>query len=156
MLALISVQSPSSVPPPERVTCTLPSSVPTQITPSSTGDSETVFALLLSDVDEKTGKKRQPLLEEIPLDPWKNQYGYEPPESSGSSPRVYTLGADGSLSLHHVPVPKGELPQDSEEQKYVDRFGNMVRIREVVNRLGPGIKEQVQREGKLRGVSKAF
>lgn len=57
----------------------------------------------------------------------------------------YTLGADGSLSLHHVPVPKGELPQDSEEQKYVDRFGNMVRIREVVNRLGPGIKEQVQR-----------
>ena len=32
----------------------------------------------------------------VPLDPWKNEYQYEPPGPSEPRPRVYTLGKDGS------------------------------------------------------------
>ncbi len=49
----------------------------------------------------------------------------------------YSLEPDGSLELHHVPVPKKALPPDSEEQEFVDRFGKLAGIRHAVNRLGP-------------------
>ncbi len=32
----------------------------------------------------------------IPLDPWKNEYQYEPPYAGETTPRVYTLGADNA------------------------------------------------------------
>lgn len=32
----------------------------------------------------------------IPLDPWKNEYQYEPPSGTETRPRIYTLGADGA------------------------------------------------------------
>lgn len=38
--------------------------------------------------------------EVVPKDPWKNEYGYEPPGAGQSKPRVFTMGADG--------VPGGE------------------------------------------------
>src|SRR5207302_10301460 len=31
----------------------------------------------------------------VPLDPWKNPYGYEPPTPGRTHPRVYSLGKDG-------------------------------------------------------------
>ena len=33
--------------------------------------------------------------ERVPVDPWKMEYGYEPPSGSQTKPRVYTLGKDG-------------------------------------------------------------
>jgi len=36
----------------------------------------------------------------IPVDPWKNEYGYEPPQSGSNKPKVFTYGKDG--------VPGGE------------------------------------------------
>jgi general secretion pathway protein G len=32
----------------------------------------------------------------VPLDPWGNEYQYEPPGSGSASFRVFTLGADGT------------------------------------------------------------
>jgi len=57
----------------------------------------------------------------------------------------FTLESDGSLQLQHVPVPKTPLAADSEEQRYVDRFGRLVWLREAVNRFAPGLKDRVQR-----------
>jgi general secretion pathway protein G len=34
--------------------------------------------------------------ERVPLDPWKNEYGYEPPGAGRVKPRVFTYGADGA------------------------------------------------------------
>lgn len=31
----------------------------------------------------------------VPLDPWKNEYQYEPPTAGQVKPRVFTMGADG-------------------------------------------------------------
>ncbi len=36
-------------------------------------------------------------METIPLDPWKNEYQYEPPGSGSTKPDVYSLGADGAI-----------------------------------------------------------
>jgi general secretion pathway protein G len=33
----------------------------------------------------------------VPLDPWKNEYGYEPPMPGQNRPRVFTLGKDGMV-----------------------------------------------------------
>jgi len=33
--------------------------------------------------------------ETVPLDPWKNEYQYEPPGPGNPKPRVWTFGADG-------------------------------------------------------------
>ena len=49
----------------------------------------------------------------------------------------FTLEADASLRLHHVPVPKAPLASESEEQRYVDRYGRLVWLRQAVNRFGP-------------------
>lgn len=32
----------------------------------------------------------------VPLDPWKNEYMYEPPSSGNPDPRVFTYGKDGA------------------------------------------------------------
>jgi len=57
----------------------------------------------------------------------------------------FTLESDGSLRLQHVPVPKTPLSSESEEQRYVDRYGRLVWLRQAVNRLGPGLKDRMQR-----------
>ncbi len=57
----------------------------------------------------------------------------------------FTLESDGALQLHHVPVPKAPLASESPEQRYVDRYGRLVWLRQAVNRLGPGLKDRVQR-----------
>jgi hypothetical protein len=57
----------------------------------------------------------------------------------------FTLEADASLRLHHVPVPKAPLASESEEQRYVDRYGRLVWLRQAVNRFGPGLKDLAQR-----------
>jgi hypothetical protein len=57
----------------------------------------------------------------------------------------FTLEADGALQLHHVPVPKAPLASESPEQRYVDRYGRLVWLREQVNRFGPGLKDRLQR-----------
>src|SRR5262245_56090261 len=57
----------------------------------------------------------------------------------------FTLDADDSLTLHHVPVPKEPLASKSEEQRYVDRAGKLAWLRLAVNRLGPDLKDRVQR-----------
>ncbi len=38
--------------------------------------------------------------ETVPVDPWANEYGYEPPGAGNNKPRIFTYGADG--------VPGGE------------------------------------------------
>jgi Fe-S-cluster formation regulator IscX/YfhJ len=60
----------------------------------------------------------------------------------------FTLGADGDLSLHQVPVPKDPLAVDSlaaENAAAVDRGGRLQWLRGAVNRLGPRAKDFVQR-----------
>jgi hypothetical protein len=57
----------------------------------------------------------------------------------------FELGPDGSLRLEHVPVPKEPLAPDSEEHRFVDRFGGLVRLRGAINRFGPEVKDLVQR-----------
>jgi general secretion pathway protein G len=32
----------------------------------------------------------------VPLDPWKAEYGYDPPDDGEPRPRVYSLGRDGA------------------------------------------------------------
>ena len=32
----------------------------------------------------------------VPVDPWGNEYGYEPPGSGRPDPRIFTLGRDGA------------------------------------------------------------
>ncbi len=57
----------------------------------------------------------------------------------------FTLEANDSLTLHHVPVPKAPLASESEEQRYVDRSGRLAWLRLAMNRLGPDLKDHVQR-----------
>ena len=64
-----------------------------------TGDAETVVALLMSDVDDKTGETRQPYVEEIPYDAWDNPLQYEYPPSgnrqpAGMKPAIWSFGRD--------------------------------------------------------------
>jgi hypothetical protein len=56
----------------------------------------------------------------------------------------FGLEPDGSLRLHHVPVPKSPLPPGSEEQGFVDRSGRLEWLRQAVNRLGPEWKDRIQ------------
>jgi general secretion pathway protein G len=53
---------------------------------------ETLDALAVPAADGKTyfGDRR-----EVPLDPWKRPFGYEPPTAAHPLPRLITLGADG-------------------------------------------------------------
>jgi general secretion pathway protein G len=52
---------------------------------------ESLEALVTPDDNGRTLLKNRTT---VPLDPWKNQYGYEPP-SGGRDYRVYSLGKDG-------------------------------------------------------------
>jgi lysophospholipase L1-like esterase len=57
----------------------------------------------------------------------------------------FTLEADGSLSLHQVPVPREPLrPEDipAEQLRHLDRGGDHALVRKVVNKLG--VREVVQ------------
>ncbi|HKC50805.1 MAG TPA: type II secretion system protein GspG [Myxococcota bacterium] len=53
---------------------------------------EQLAALVLPKADGKTyfGERR-----EVPLDPWNRAFGYEPPTTAHTNPRITTLGADG-------------------------------------------------------------
>jgi carbamoyltransferase len=60
----------------------------------------------------------------------------------------YTLESDGKLALHNVPVPRdpiaaGDVGDDG--LAHLDRGGRFARLRETVNRLGPGAKDRLQR-----------
>lgn len=59
----------------------------------------------------------------------------------------FELGADGELTLRHVPVPKEPVPEASlgEERDEVDRGGRFEWLRSTVNRLGPTVKDLAQR-----------
>src|SRR5205814_9217515 len=48
-------------------------------------------------LDELTrpDKNGRVVLRAIPKDPWKREYGYEPPNPARQEPRVFTLGKDG-------------------------------------------------------------
>lgn len=58
----------------------------------------------------------------------------------------YTLERDGRLALHNVPVPRDPIaPEGGEASAHLDRGGRFVWLREQVNRLGPGVKDRLQR-----------
>jgi carbamoyltransferase len=59
----------------------------------------------------------------------------------------FTLEPDGRLELHHVPVPREPLriEGDRASRAHVDRFGSFSTLRALVNRLGPGVKDRIQR-----------
>ena len=57
----------------------------------------------------------------------------------------FTLGADGSLALHGVPVPREPLRPDQvspEDMAHLDRGGDHALVRKMVNKLG--VKDVVQ------------
>lgn len=63
------------------------------------GTEETVIELLMSPVDPVTGQSIQPILDEIPMDAWKNPLKYEYPPSGnhsvvGSKPAIWSIGPD--------------------------------------------------------------
>lgn len=63
------------------------------------GDSETVIEVLMSNVDEKTGKPCAPFLDTIPLDAWQNPLMYEYPptgdrQTVGMKPAIWSMGPD--------------------------------------------------------------
>lgn len=60
----------------------------------------------------------------------------------------YTLEADGSATLHNVPVPREPLEVDragGEALAHLDRGGRFALLRRAVNRLAPGWKDRLQR-----------
>ncbi len=60
----------------------------------------------------------------------------------------FEIEADGSLRLHHVPVPKGPMPPEAlpaKEWAHFDSGGRLARLREMVNRMGPRVKHLAQR-----------
>ncbi len=54
----------------------------------------------------------------------------------------FELEPNDSLSLHQVPVPKQAQPA---EGGLADSYGRFLTLRKLVNRLGPRVKDQVQR-----------
>lgn len=54
----------------------------------------------------------------------------------------YELDANEDLTLHQVPVPKQALPPADE---LADSYGRFVTLRKLVNRLGPRVKDGIQR-----------
>ena len=60
----------------------------------------------------------------------------------------YTLEHDGKLSLHNVPVPREPITADQaggDALAHLDRGGRFAWLREMVSRLGPGVKDRLQR-----------
>ncbi len=78
---------------------------------------------------------------------------FRPYATRGGRPLIlakpyFSLGADGELTLQHVPVPKRPLPDDvlpPDERDRVDRGGRLPWLRALVNRAGPRAKEWAQR-----------
>ena len=59
----------------------------------------------------------------------------------------FTLEGTESLSLHNVPVPRGELSLDElppGERQHVDQGGDLPLVRRALNLLGPGVKSMLQ------------
>ena len=59
----------------------------------------------------------------------------------------YTLNTEGALVLHHVPVPKEPLVQGEASGLPSSRFAG---LREVVNKLGPQVKQLAQRVSRFQ------
>ncbi|HET9234763.1 MAG TPA: SGNH/GDSL hydrolase family protein [Candidatus Eisenbacteria bacterium] len=60
----------------------------------------------------------------------------------------FVLTKEGSLDLRHVPVPKDPVSVEAlpaEERRTVDRGGDLVLLRRIVNAMGHRLKDQVQR-----------
>ena len=60
----------------------------------------------------------------------------------------FVLSKDGRLELRHVPVPKDPVTLEAltpDERRTVDRGGELVLLRRIVNAMGPRVKDQVQR-----------
>ena len=60
----------------------------------------------------------------------------------------FSLDAEGSLTLHHVPVPSEPVPESAiagEDARGVDRGGRLQWLRSLVSRMGPDVKNRVQR-----------
>lgn len=60
----------------------------------------------------------------------------------------FALEDDGSLSLHHVPVPRhpvSSVTLESKDTAAIDHGGRLPRLRSAIDRLGPGIKDGIQR-----------
>jgi carbamoyltransferase len=58
----------------------------------------------------------------------------------------FEVDANGELELRNVPVPPERLPDDAvDDRDGVDRGGRFEWVRGVVNRLGPTVKDLVQR-----------
>lgn len=64
----------------------------------------------------------------------------------------FNLRADGSLELHHVPVPKAPIPEDQINADHIDGVGRLRRLRRVVNNLGPRAKNVVRRMTRYQGL----
>jgi hypothetical protein len=58
----------------------------------------------------------------------------------------FTLGDGGALELHNVPVPRDPVTAEQlgEDGRFVDRGGDLRLFRQVLNKLGPGVKSFVQ------------
>lgn len=60
----------------------------------------------------------------------------------------FDLKADGTLSLQNIPVPKNPVkPEDlpEEEREFVDQGGRMLRLRQIVNKMGAPLKGLAQK-----------
>lgn len=57
----------------------------------------------------------------------------------------YTREGDGSLVLHHVPVPREPIRGSGVSGAVVDRGGRLAWLRGFVNHLGPRVKDRLQR-----------
>ena len=68
----------------------------------------------------------------------------------------FAYNGGGQLELHHVPSPKEVVPPDQfpkEQHPYVDWSGERARhawLRKAINRMGPGVKDFVQRFSKYQ------
>ncbi len=57
----------------------------------------------------------------------------------------FTLDAEDRLTLHQVPVPRDPLEDPDRHREAVDRGGRFQWLREAINRLGPDVKDRMQR-----------
>lgn len=64
----------------------------------------------------------------------------------------FTLERDGTLALHNVPVPRERITAE-DAGDVVDRGGRFMWLRLTANRLGPGVKDRLQRWSGYQPVS---
>jgi hypothetical protein len=78
---------------------------------------------------------------------------YRPYETPDGEPLLlakpyFTRSGDGALELHNVPVPKEPLCETAVsggDAQHVDRGGRFEWLRRTINRMGPDVKERIQR-----------